>query len=53
MHLKKCFSGLGYRFGDFAVSERLPATPLALPVYPELADDDIIHVCETVREFYS
>lgn len=53
MHLQKCFSHLGYRAGDFPVSERLANESLALPVYPELAPDDIEHVCRMIKTFYS
>ncbi len=53
MHIQKCFSYLGYRAGDFPVSERLANESLALPVYPELAPDDIAYVCRTIKAFYS
>lgn len=53
MHLQTCFSHLGYKTGDFPVSERLANQSLALPVYPELTSDDIIYVCHTLKEFYS
>jgi dTDP-4-amino-4,6-dideoxygalactose transaminase len=53
MHLQKCFSDLGHKQGDFPVSERLASTSLALPVYPEIAEEDIAYVCETIKEFYS
>lgn len=53
MHLQPCFSELGYKEGDFPVSERLAKTSLALPVYPELTADHIAYVCETIRNFYS
>lgn len=52
LHLQPCYSGLGYRPGDFPVSEKLAAESLALPVYPELAAEDIDYVCETIRSFY-
>ncbi|MGH9583885.1 MAG: DegT/DnrJ/EryC1/StrS family aminotransferase, partial [Bryobacteraceae bacterium] len=53
MHLQKCFSGLGYRAGDFPVSERLANESLALPVYPELQPEDIEYICRTMKAFYS
>jgi dTDP-4-amino-4,6-dideoxygalactose transaminase len=52
MHLQKCFSHLGYRKGEFPVSEQMADTSLALPVYPELTADDIEYVCEAIRTFY-
>jgi UDP-2-acetamido-2-deoxy-ribo-hexuluronate aminotransferase len=53
MHLQKCFADLGHKQGDFPVSERLAETSLALPVYPELVEEDIVYICEKVKEFYS
>ncbi|HUI55019.1 MAG TPA: DegT/DnrJ/EryC1/StrS family aminotransferase [Bryobacteraceae bacterium] len=52
LHLQVCFAGLGYKLGDFPVSERLAAESLALPIYAELSSDDIEYVCRTVKDFY-
>ena len=53
LHLQECFAGLGYRAGDFPVSERLAMESLALPIYQELAAGEIEHICATVRAFYA
>ncbi|HHX57501.1 MAG TPA: DegT/DnrJ/EryC1/StrS family aminotransferase [Clostridiales bacterium] len=53
LHLQKCFSYLGYKKGDFPVAENLCSTVLALPMYPELTEDEIIFVCEIIREYYN
>jgi dTDP-4-amino-4,6-dideoxygalactose transaminase len=52
LHLQECFVDLGYRAGDFPVSERLAKESLALPIHAELAADEIEHICATVRAFY-
>ena len=52
LHLQPCYSDLGYAKGDFPVSERLAAESLALPVYSELAAEDIKYVCEAIHRFY-
>jgi len=53
LHLQNCFADLGYRAGDFPVSERLAQSSLALPVYPELTPEDIEYVCQAVKAFYA
>ncbi len=50
LHLQPCFASLGYREGDFPVSEALARETLALPVYPELAEDDIAYVARLLAE---
>ena len=52
LHLQPCFASLGYKKGDFPVSEQISAEVLALPVNPEVSLEDIAYVCETIRAFY-
>ena len=52
LHLQKVFMKLGYKRGDFPVTEQLANECLSLPMYPELTEDQIEYVCETVRTFY-
>jgi dTDP-4-amino-4,6-dideoxygalactose transaminase len=52
LHLQKCFDYLGYKKGDFPISEKLCETVLALPMFPELTQDEVSFVCESIKEFY-
>lgn len=52
LHLQKCFSHLGYKKGDFPVTEKLAETGLSLPMYPELSDDQIEYVAGSIKEFF-
>lgn len=52
LHLQKCFSYLGYKEGDFPVAERVCKEILALPIYPELRDDEVDYVCDAIASFY-
>jgi dTDP-4-amino-4,6-dideoxygalactose transaminase len=52
LHVQKCFEGLGYKKGDFPVSEKLAETGLSLPMFPELSDDQISFVVENIKNFF-
>ena len=51
LHLQKCFSLLGYHAGDMPHAEAACQETLALPIYPELTEDQIRYVAATVRDF--
>lgn len=53
LHLQPCYSSLGYKKGDFPVSEKMAAEALALPVHAELAADDIDYICYSIGSFYA
>lgn len=52
LHLQPCFADLGYARGDFPNAERTCEHALALPLYPDLALDDVERICELVGDFY-
>lgn len=52
LHLQECFRDLGYGQGDFPESEKAAQETLAIPVYPELTEEQQAYVVETIREFY-
>ncbi len=53
LHQQECFADLGGKPGDFPESEKAAGEVLAIPVYPELADEQIVFVAETVKAFLS
>ena len=48
LHLQPSFQYLGYKNGDFPVSEKCSSEVLSLPLYPELSDDDVELICSEV-----
>jgi len=52
LHQQKCFAYLGYKKGDFPVAERVCNEILALPIFPELTDDEVDYVCDAIQSFY-
>ena len=50
-HLQECFFDLGYKVGDFPESEKAGNTSLALPIYPELKEEQLEYVVEKINQF--
>lgn len=51
LHLQACFNYLGYKEGQFPESESAAKETLALPVYPELSEEQQVYVVESIKSF--
>lgn len=52
-HLQKVFAHLGYKEGDFPVTEKAAKEILSLPMFPELTGEQIGYVTAAIREFFA
>jgi dTDP-4-amino-4,6-dideoxygalactose transaminase len=50
LHLQKAYQDLGYKEGDFPVSEAMAKEVISLPIYPYLQDKQIKFVARTIKE---
>ena len=53
IHLQAALKDLGYKSGDFPHAELAANEVLALPMYPELRDDEQQTVVDAIRTFYA
>jgi dTDP-4-amino-4,6-dideoxygalactose transaminase len=48
IHLQPAYAARGHKPGDFPEAERQAAQVLSLPMFPELTDEQMRHVAETI-----
>lgn len=53
IHLQQAAAYLGYKRGDFPVTEKQCATILSLPVFAELSDEQVNHVIASITAFFA
>jgi dTDP-4-amino-4,6-dideoxygalactose transaminase len=52
VHLQPCFEHLGYKAGQFPVSEKAAAEEISLPMFPELTGEQVAEIVTAVKASY-
>jgi len=53
LHLQKAFSQLGYQPGSLPNAEKVSAQSVCLPIFPELRQEEVEYVINTVNDFFA
>jgi len=49
VHLQECYKELSYKKGDFPVAEKCCEEIMSLPMYPELTEEEIRYVVDSIK----
>ena len=50
-HLQECYVDLGYKEGDFPITERLAKTVLSIPMYNGMTSEEQEYVIKAINDF--
>lgn len=53
IHLQDPYRRMGFKTGDFPVTEEFSKKVLALPIFPEIREEEITYICDKIRMFYT
>ena len=51
LHLQKAYESLGYKAGDFPVTERIAEEIVSLPMFPQLTKEQAARVVDEIYKF--
>jgi UDP-2-acetamido-2-deoxy-ribo-hexuluronate aminotransferase len=52
IHLQEAYQYLGYKKGDFPISEKLGETVLSLPMHTELIEEQLEYITNKIAQFF-
>ena len=52
-HLSRAYAAAGWKRGDFPLAEKFAGEVLSLPIGPHITSQQVDHVCDSVRAFFS
>lgn len=53
IHLQEPYKKMGFKEGDFPITEIISQKILSLPIFPEIKDSEIEYICHKIKKFYS
>lgn len=53
IHLQPAYAELGYKQGDFPVTEEAAKRILSLPMFPGMSHEAIVHTADAIKAFFS
>lgn len=51
LHLQPAYKALGYKKGDFPISEMYASKTLSLPLFPHMTESQVNYISEKIKEF--
>lgn len=51
LHLQEVYKDLGYKEGDLPICEKIGPKAVAIPMYPELTEEQIKYIAETINDW--
>ncbi|MDO8658532.1 MAG: DegT/DnrJ/EryC1/StrS family aminotransferase [Candidatus Levybacteria bacterium] len=52
IHLQKSMKELGYKKGDFPITEKYAKEIISLPIFPQLRNEEVAIIAKYIKEFY-
>ena len=52
LHLQEAYKGREELQGHYPVSEQCASQLISLPIFPELTEKQVIHVCDEIKQYY-
>jgi dTDP-4-amino-4,6-dideoxygalactose transaminase len=51
LHMQECLKHLNNEISDFPVSMEMASSSLALPIFPELTEEELSYIVDTIKKF--
>ena len=52
LHQQKAYKNLGYKKGDFPVSEKVSEEIISIPIFPMITKEERFRVINTLKRFF-